>query len=241
VAAQRRRIPRHMPGAGSAPHRDARTCGRRRDDRPVEGDAPAGEEDGLAEDQGGDREVHRVADEEVEATDHQGAGGRDRGRGAKPLPSEAGEGFKDDGEAGGDPDEACPAEGTGAVARRQRAPVGDQPGHQAGDRAGGEDQEGETAKRRLDPTRHVPLRWSRDSVLLVGARATLIPHETTRHGVREGWILTAGRDGWRGRIRTFDLLIQSLCIGIRLASRVLSVRRASLGRRIGVSQVPTPK
>jgi hypothetical protein len=46
---------------------------------------------------------------------------------------------------------------------------------------------------------------------------------------------------WRGRSRTFDLLIQSLFIGIRLASRVLSVRRAEVGHRIGVSQVPTPK
>jgi hypothetical protein len=47
--------------------------------------------------------------------------------------------------------------------------------------------------------------------------------------------------GWRGRIRTFDLLIQSLFLGISLASRILSVRRASVGRRIGVSQVPIPK
>ena len=47
--------------------------------------------------------------------------------------------------------------------------------------------------------------------------------------------------GWRGRIRTFDLLIQSLLLGISLASRHLSVRRASVGRRIGVSQVPIPK
>ena len=36
-------------------------------------------------------------------------------------------------------------------------------------------------------------------------------------------------------------LIQSLYIGIRLASRDLSVRRAAVGRRIGVSQVPIPK
>ena len=127
------------------------------DDEPVEGDAPAGEEDGLAEDQGDDRDVHRVADEAVEAADHQGAGGRDWSRGAKPLPGEAGEGFKDDGEARGDQDEARPAEGARAVARRQRAPVGDQPGNQAGDHAGGEDQEGETAKRCPDPIRHVPL------------------------------------------------------------------------------------
>jgi hypothetical protein len=47
--------------------------------------------------------------------------------------------------------------------------------------------------------------------------------------------------GWRGRIRTFDLLIQSLLLGISLASRRLSVRRASVDRRIGVSQVPIPK
>ena len=47
--------------------------------------------------------------------------------------------------------------------------------------------------------------------------------------------------GWRGRIRTFDLLIQSLLPGIGLASRFLSVRRASVGRRIGVSQMPIPK
>ena len=83
----------------------------RGDDDPVEGDAPAGEEHGLAEDQGADRDVHRVADEAVEAADHQGAGGRDRGRGAKPLPGEAGEGLEDDDEAGGDQDEAGPAEG----------------------------------------------------------------------------------------------------------------------------------
>lgn len=38
-----------------------------------------------------------------------------------------------------------------------------------------------------------------------------------------------------------DHLIQSLYIGIRLASRHLSVRRAAVGRRIGVSQVPIPK
>ena len=44
-----------------------------------------------------------------------------------------------------------------------------------------------------------------------------------------------------GRIRTFDILIQSLYIGIRLASRVLSVWRVAVGRRIGVSQVPIPK
>ena len=94
------------------------------DDDPVEGDAPAGEEDGLAEDQGGDRDVHRVADEAVEAADHQGAGGRDRGRGAKPLPGEAGEGFKDDDEARGDQDEARPAEG--AQGRRSAA-AGRQP------------------------------------------------------------------------------------------------------------------
>ena len=36
-------------------------------------------------------------------------------------------------------------------------------------------------------------------------------------------------------------LIQSQLPGISLASRVLSVRRASVGRRIGVSQVPIPK
>jgi len=47
--------------------------------------------------------------------------------------------------------------------------------------------------------------------------------------------------GWRGRIRTFDLLIQSQFPESGLASRVLSVRRASVGRRIGVSQVPIPK
>jgi hypothetical protein len=47
--------------------------------------------------------------------------------------------------------------------------------------------------------------------------------------------------GWRGRIRTFDLLIQSLSIGIRLASRHLSVRQTAVGHRIGVSQVPIPK
>ena len=40
---------------------------------------------------------------------------------------------------------------------------------------------------------------------------------------------------------TFDTLIQSLLIGIRLASRVLSVRRASVDRRIEMSQVPIPK
>ena len=39
----------------------------------------------------------------------------------------------------------------------------------------------------------------------------------------------------------FERLIQSLLLGISLASRVLSVRLASVGRRIGVSQVPTPK
>ena len=54
-------------------------------------------------------------------------------------------------EARGDQDEARPAEGARAVARRQRLPLGDQPGHQAGDHAGGDDQECETAKRRLDP------------------------------------------------------------------------------------------
>ena len=47
--------------------------------------------------------------------------------------------------------------------------------------------------------------------------------------------------GWRGRIRTFDLLIQSLLPESGLASRVLSVRQASVGRRIGVSQMPIPK
>jgi hypothetical protein len=47
--------------------------------------------------------------------------------------------------------------------------------------------------------------------------------------------------GWRGRIRTFDLLIQSLVLGISLTGHYLSVRRASVGRRIGVSQMPTPK
>jgi hypothetical protein len=47
--------------------------------------------------------------------------------------------------------------------------------------------------------------------------------------------------GWRGRIRTFDLLIQSLLPELGLASRVLSVWRAFVGRRIGVSQVPIPK
>ncbi len=47
--------------------------------------------------------------------------------------------------------------------------------------------------------------------------------------------------GWRGRIRTFDLLIQSQMPGSGLASHVLSVRQASIGRRIGVSQVPIPK
>jgi hypothetical protein len=47
--------------------------------------------------------------------------------------------------------------------------------------------------------------------------------------------------GWRGRIRTFDLLIQSLLPESCLASRVLSVRRASVGRGIGVSQVPMPR
>ena len=48
-------------------------------------------------------------------------------------------------------------------------------------------------------------------------------------------------DDWRGWIRTFDLLIQNLLIGIRLASRDLSVRQTSVGRRIGVSQVLIPK
>jgi hypothetical protein len=47
--------------------------------------------------------------------------------------------------------------------------------------------------------------------------------------------------GWRGRIRTFDLLIQSQLPESGFASRHLSVRRASVGRRIGVSQVPIPK
>jgi hypothetical protein len=36
-------------------------------------------------------------------------------------------------------------------------------------------------------------------------------------------------------------LIQSLLPESGLASRVLSVRRASVDRRIGVSQMPTPK
>lgn len=35
--------------------------------------------------------------------------------------------------------------------------------------------------------------------------------------------------------------IQSLLLESGVASRVLSVRRASVGRRIGVSQVPIPK
>ena len=52
---------------------------------------------------------------------------------------------------------------------------------------------------------------------------------------------TRGIAGWRGRIRTFDLLIQSLLSKSGHASRVLSVRRASIGRRIGVSQVPIRK
>jgi hypothetical protein len=47
--------------------------------------------------------------------------------------------------------------------------------------------------------------------------------------------------GWRRRIRTLDLLIQSLCLGISLASRHVSVGRISVARRIGVSQVPIPK
>jgi len=47
--------------------------------------------------------------------------------------------------------------------------------------------------------------------------------------------------GCRSRIRTFDLLMLSLSIGIKLASRVLSVRWASVDRRLGVSQVPIPK
>jgi len=55
------------------------------------------------------------------------------------------------------------------------------------------------------------------------------------------WTATRGAAGWRGRIRTFDLLIQSLLLGISLASRRLSAQRTVVGRRIGVSQVPIPK
>ena len=44
-----------------------------------------------------------------------------------------------------------------------------------------------------------------------------------------------------GRKRTGDILIQSLLPGISLARHVLTVRQASIGRRIGVSQVPIPK
>jgi hypothetical protein len=43
------------------------------------------------------------------------------------------------------------------------------------------------------------------------------------------------------RIRTFDILIQSQLPESGLASHCLSVRQASVGRRIGVSQVPIPK
>ena len=46
---------------------------------------------------------------------------------------------------------------------------------------------------------------------------------------------------WRGRIRTFNPLIQSLLLESGPASRGLSVRRASVGRRIEVSQTPIPK
>ena len=152
----RRRIPRGTTAQGRLlieTHEGVEGDG---DDDPIEGDRPAGEEDGLAEDQGDDRDVDRVADEAVETADHQGPGGRDRGRGAKPLPGEAGEGFKDDQQARGDQEEGGPAEGAREVARRQRAPVGDQPRNQPGDDAWGDDQEGETAKRCPDPIRQFP-------------------------------------------------------------------------------------
>ncbi len=94
--------------------------------------------------------------------DDQGPGGRDRGRGAKPLPRETGEGLEDDGEPSHDQDKACPAEDARAVTRRQRPPAGDQSGHQAGDHAQSEDEEGEAADRRLDPTRHSSSRSGTD-------------------------------------------------------------------------------
>ncbi|MDP9467982.1 MAG: hypothetical protein M3P32_04490, partial [Chloroflexota bacterium] len=53
--------------------------------------------------------------------------------------------------------------------------------------------------------------------------------------LRPGLCGMAGEEGFEPSI------IQSLSIGIRLASRDLSVRRAAIGHRIGVSQVPTPK
>jgi len=54
-------------------------------------------------------------------------------------------------------------------------------------------------------------------------------------------VLAGEESGWRGRSRTFNPLIQSLLPESGLASRVLSVWRASVGRRIGVSQMPIPK
>jgi hypothetical protein len=50
-------------------------------------------------------------------------------------------------------------------------------------------------------------------------------------------VVLAGEEGFE----PFDLLIQSQLPESGLASRVLSVRRASVGRRCGVSQVPIPK
>jgi hypothetical protein len=44
-------------------------------------------------------------------------------------------------------------------------------------------------------------------------------------------VVLAGEEGFE----PFDLLIQSLYIGIRLASRHLSVQLTAVGRRIGVS------
>ena len=56
------------------------------------------------------------------------------------------------------------------------------------------------------------------SWLLLGARATLFSQETTRCGGRKSLDRYPWGAGWRGRIRTFDLLIQSQA-PYRLATR----------------------
>lgn len=95
----------------------------------------------LTEDECGDCDVHGISNIAVEAVDDERARGKDRRRCANAFKGEACEGFEDYGDAGDDKENADHAKGREAEERRRKMPMGDPPGDETCDGAGGEDEE----------------------------------------------------------------------------------------------------
>jgi hypothetical protein len=120
------------------------------DDSAVLQQRDVSEQQALAQVSAHHRYVHWIPHMTIQSGDHQMAGWEDGRRGAEPLKSESEKAFQ----KANDPQRGERAPGKTEKRQPEKwsfdAPMGDQPGHYAGDESGGDDQEGRGTKERPD-------------------------------------------------------------------------------------------